>query len=137
MSTSSTPQDASTPAVSVHLDHAAVMTTDLDDAIAFYVDILGLSLHVKEDDPVREGRQRALLTDGDGQQVVEIIEMPEMAHPSVPGRGGVHHIGFELSTRDWHSLRSRMDAVDYPYQEVKGRLFVRDADGLVLEIEHG
>jgi glyoxylase I family protein len=28
-----------------------------------------------------------------------------------------------------------MDAAEYPYQEMKGRLFVRDADGLVLEIE--
>lgn len=137
MSTSPPPDDAPAPAVSVHLDHAAVMTTDLDDAIAFYVDILGLTLKVKEDDPVRDGRQRALLTDGNGQEVVEIIEMPEMAHPSVPGRGGVHHIGFHLSDRDWHALRSRMDAADYPYQEVKGRLFVRDADGLVLEIERG
>lgn len=137
MSTTATSDRSSAPAVSVRLDHAAVMTTDLDAAIEFYVDILGLTLKVKEDDPVREGRQRALLTDDHGQEVIEIIEMPEMAHSSVPGRGGVHHIGFQLSERDWHSLRSRMDAADYPYQEVKGRLFVRDADGLVLEIERG
>jgi glyoxylase I family protein len=137
MSTSTTTDHAAPSSISVRLNHAAVMTTDLEAAIEFYVDILGLSLKMTEDDPVREGRQRALLTDGNGQEVVEIIEMPEMAHPSVPGRGGVHHIGFHLSERDWHSLRSRLDAADYPYQEVKGRLFVRDADGLVLEIERG
>lgn len=112
------------------------MTTELQDAIDFYVDILGLTLRTVEDDPVREGRRRAMLTDAGGHDVVEIIEMPEMAHPSVPGRGGVHHLGFRLPNRKWHSLRSRLDAAEYPYQEVKGRLFVRDADGLVLEIEH-
>ena len=122
--------------ISVELDHASVMTTDLDEAIAFYVDILGLQLRIVEDDPIREGRQRAMLTDRHEHDVMEIIEMPEMAHPSVPGRGGVHHLGFRLPSRDWHALRSRMDAADYPYQEVKGRLFVRDADGLVLEVEH-
>lgn len=119
----------------VQLDHASVMTTALDDAIAFYVDILGLRLRTVEDDPIREGRQRALLMDQHDHDVIEIIEMPEMAHPSVPGRGGVHHIGFRLPKREWHSLRARMDAASYPYQEVKQRLFVRDADGLVLEIE--
>lgn len=121
----------------VRLDHASVMTTDLDAAVDFYVDLLGLSLRVVEDDPVRDGRRRAMLSDDTGHDIVEIIEMPEMAHPSVPGRGGVHHLGFRLPDREWHSLRSRLDAAEYAYQEVKGRLFVRDADGLVLEVERG
>lgn len=120
---------------SVQLNHASVMTTDLEEATSFYVDLLGLTLRTVEEDPIREGRQRAMLGDGTGHAVVELIEMPEMAHPSVPGRGAIHHIGFSLSPRDWHALRSRLDATEYSYQEVKGRLFVRDTDGLVLEIE--
>lgn len=119
----------------VRLDHASVMTTDLEEATAFYVDLLGLTLRTVEDDPVREGRKRAMLGDGRGRPVIELIEMTEMEHPSVPGRGAIHHLGFRLTDRDWHSLRSRLDAANYGYQEVKGRLFVRDADGLVLEIE--
>lgn len=126
---------ASDTAPQVRLDHASVMTTDLENATDFYVDVLGLSLRTVEDDPVRDGRQRALLGDGRGRAVLELIEMPEMEHPSVPGRGAIHHIGFRLSDRDWHSLRSRLDAANYEYRQVKGRLFVRDADGLVLEIE--
>ncbi len=124
-------------AVDVQLDHASVMTTDLDAAVSFYVDLIGLSLRTVEDDPVRDGRRRALLTDDHGRDVVELIEMEEMKHPSVPGRGGIHHLGFSLPSREWHSLRSRLDAADHPYEEMKGRLFVRDADGLVLEIEEG
>lgn len=130
--------DGSTPSPSfrLHLDHASIMTTDLDEAVAFYVDILGLDCRVVEDDPIREGRRRAMLADDDGHDIVELIEMTEMKHPSVPGRGGIHHLGFSLEKREWHALRSRLDAHSYPYQEMKGRLFVRDADGLVLEIEH-
>jgi glyoxylase I family protein len=111
------------------------MTTDLEAATEFYVDLLGLTLRTVEDDPVRDGRERAMLGDGRGHPVIELIEMPEMEHPSVPGRGGIHHVGFRLSDREWHSLRSRLDAADYAYREVKGRLFVRDTDGLVLEVE--
>ncbi len=120
---------------SISLTHAAIMTTRLDDSISFYQDILGLTLRVIEDDPIRKGRRRAMMTDSGGIDVVEIIEMTDMAHPSIPGRGGIHHIGFTLPSREWHSLRSRMDARAYEYQEIEGRLFVRDADGLILEIE--
>lgn len=119
----------------IRLDHAAIMTTQLDAAVAFYTNMLGFTLRIVEDDPIREGRQRAMLTDAHGHDVIEIIEMKDMAHPSIPGRGGIHHLGFRLPQRAWHSLRSRLDARSYPYQEIEGRLFVRDADGLVLEIE--
>ena len=131
-SSPSTPQQNASP---VLLDHAAIMTTQLESAIRFYVEMLGLSLKTIEDDPIREGRQRAMLTDQDGREVLEIIEMQELVHPTIPGRGGLHHLGFRLPQRAWHSLRSRLDAAGHPYQDVQGRLFVRDRDGLVLEIE--
>lgn len=125
------------PRLEVRLDHASVMTAELERALDFYTGLLGLSLRVVEEDPIREGHRRALLTDSNERDVLEIIEMPELAHTSIPGCGGVHHLGFRLPERAWHSLRSRLDADGHAYQEVKGRLFVRDADGLVLEVEKG
>ncbi|GIV58924.1 MAG: glyoxalase [Rhodothermaceae bacterium] len=133
--TTPAPGSESDPLTPVRLDHAAVLTTRLDEAVAFYVDLLGLTLRTIEPDPIREGRRRALLTDARGHDILELIEMPELAHPSIPGRGGLHHLGFRLPRRAWHALRSRLDAAAYPYQETRGRLFVRDTDGLVLEIE--
>ena len=119
----------------IWLDHASIMTMKLEQSIAFYVDVLGLTLRCIEPDPIREGRSRAMLVDTDGRDVLEIIEMRELAHPTIPGRGGIHHLGFRLPERAWHSLRTRLDARTYPYQDIAGRLFVRDADGLMLEIE--
>jgi glyoxylase I family protein len=111
------------------------MTTDLQRAIGFYADILGLSVHRIEDDPIRKGRRRALLSDANGHDVLELIEMPELAHPTIPGRGGLHHLGFRLPKRDWHALRARLDADGVSYQEINACLFLRDTDGLVLELE--
>jgi glyoxylase I family protein len=119
----------------IRLDHASVMTTTLEPAIAFYTDVLGLSLHVIEDDPIRKGRLRAMLSDSHGADVLEIIEMPELTHTTIPGRGGLHHLGFRLPQSDWQALRARLDASGYPYQEINDCLFLRDADGLVLELE--
>jgi glyoxylase I family protein len=121
--------------ISVWLDHASVMTTDLKAAISFYEGIIGLQVHVIEDDPIRQGRKRAMLRDDRGQTVLELMAMPEMAHPSVPGRGGIHHLGFRLHAEAWRALRSRLDRSGYPYQDIDGRLFVRDHDGLILELE--
>lgn len=131
------PPAAPTPPYCLRLDHAAVTTTRLAEAIAFYRDVLGLTLRTIEPDPIREGRRRAWLTDETGADVLELIEMPEMAHPAIHGRGAIHHLGFRLPRPAWHSLRSRLDARSYPYQEVRGSLFIRDADGLILEIEQG
>lgn len=119
----------------IQLDHAAVMTSQLDRAISFYTEVLGLSLDRIEDDPIRKGRQRAMLRDTAGHEVLEIIEMQEMTHATIPGRGGLHHLGFRLPLGEWHALRSRLDAQNHPYQEVNDCLFIRDADGLVLELE--
>ena len=129
------PTPAGNTASPIRLDHAAVMTTDLERAIAFYTDVLGLSVRVVEDDPIRKGRRRAMLYDAGERDVLEIIEMTEMTHATIPGRGGIHHLGFRLPQRAWHALRARLDADGYPYQEVNNGLFLRDADGLVLELE--
>ena len=124
-----------TSGVPIRLTHAALVTSTLDPSIRFYVDVLGLHLRVKEEDPLRPGRMRAMLTDVEGNDIIELIEFHEMPHASVPGRGAIHHVGFCLPKRDWHALRSRLDAAGYPYQEIENRLFIRDADSVVLEIE--
>ena len=133
---SSTPQHTPEP-LRVELTHAAILTAQLEEAAQFYKDIIGLRLRVMEEDPIRKGRNRAMLMDFAGNDVIEIIEMKELTNPSIPGRGGVHHIGFKFPERGWHDLRSRLDAASYPYHELAGRLFVRDFDNVVLEIEKG
>lgn len=117
------------------LDHAAIVTTDLKRALAFYQQYLNLQPVSVEDDPIRKGKRRALLQDAQGREVLEIIELPELAHPTIPGRGGLHHLGFRLTPETWQRLRTQLDTTNYPYQEKAGRLFLRDHDGLLLEIE--
>jgi len=131
----SSSEEASSIKSDIVLTHAALMTQNLDEAVAFYRDVLGLTLNVEEADPLRKGHRRAFLLDASERDVIELIEYPELQHVSVPGHGAVNHLGFRLPARNWQSLRSRLDALGYPYQEVEGRLFLRDADEVVLEIE--
>ena len=119
----------------IRLTHAALMTKNLSEAIQFYIDIVGLKLRVEEEDPIRAGHHRAMLVDVTGADVIELIEYPELQHASIPGHGAINHIGFHLSKRDWHTLRSKLDTLGYPYQEIENKLFLRDKDEVVLEIE--
>ncbi|MEM1269357.1 MAG: VOC family protein [Bacteroidota bacterium] len=116
------------------LDHAAVTTADLGPMIEFYEGIIGLQALPIEPDPIRKGRRRAMLLDRHGHAVLELIEMQEMEHPMIPGRGGLHHLGFRYTREDWLALRERLEEHNYGYRETHGRLFVRDADGMTLEI---
>ena len=120
----------------VALDHAAIVTQALQPALDFYVELLGLTLSTVEPDPIREGRQRALLTDANGRTVLELIEIPEYVHASVPGHGAMHHLGFRFPERAWHAFRSRLAEKKNPCRRVEFRLFLRDADGLMLGIEN-
>ncbi len=120
---------------SVWLDHAAVISADLDNAIGFYSDLIGLRVHVVEEDPIREGRRRAMFFDSQGRDVLEIIEMKEFDHGTVVGRGAIHHLGFRFPRADWDALRMRLYERGHHYSSVAGKLFVRDNDGLMLEIE--
>ena len=118
----------------VWMDHAAVVTADLTRAIEFYSNVVGLRVHTAEADPLREGRTRAMLYDSNGRDILELIEMVELRHRAVVGRGALHHLGFRLPESDWLALQQRLEAADYPFHAVSDLIFVRDPDGLLLEV---
>ena len=69
-----------------------------------------------------------------GRDVVELIEMSEYQHRSVMGRGSVHHLGFRFPEPDWEALRERLEAHEHTYWLENDILFVRDVDGLLIEV---
>ena len=120
----------------LRLDHASILTPSLEEAVEFYTDLIGLAHRITEADPGRPERRRAMLQDGEKRDVLELIEEPDLAHPSIPGRGGLHHLGFRFEEKAWHTLRGRLDAAGVQYELRRDDcLFVRDTDGMVLEIE--
>lgn len=121
--------------MSISLSHAAVMTVSLEKAVLFYQEILNLDTTPFESDPLRDGLRRCFVVGPDGQYMIELIEMPSNTHVTIPGRGAVHHLGLTVD-RDWGtSIRNRLRTTQTPFREAQGKLFVRDADGLVIEIE--
>ena len=122
----------------MQLDHATIVTADLDTARRFFVDIAGLT----------EGPRPPFSVDGywlyaNGRAVLHLIAATSAA---MSGRTTprIDHIAFRLeSTTEWQALLNRLEAAGVGYQTARvpqtdaqaaeQQLFVVLAPGVVIE----
>ncbi|MFC0398297.1 VOC family protein [Paraburkholderia rhizosphaerae] len=124
----------------MHLDHATIVTPDLDAARRFFVDIAGLADGARP--PFRVGGAWLY---AQGRAVIHLVDatFPGVAaNDASPGRVAprIDHIALRVDSGDaWRALIARMDAAGVGYQcadvpltrEVQ--LFVALAPGVVIE----
>ncbi|HYS63755.1 MAG TPA: VOC family protein [Paraburkholderia sp.] len=122
----------------MQLDHATIVTADLDSARRFFVDVVGLV----------DGARPPFSIDGywlyaNGRPVIHLIDATV---PAQPGRSAprIDHIAFRLeSAAEWQALLDRLHAADVDYQLAQVprmraqppelQLFVALAPGVVIE----
>ena len=124
----------------MHLDHATIVTPDLDAARRFFVDVVGLS-----DGPRPPFRVDGAWLYADGRAVIHLVEatLPaaspdESEHGRISPR--IDHIAFRIDSREaWRALIARMDAAGIAYQRAEVpltqqvQLFVALAPDVVIE----
>ena len=119
------------PSSAIWLNHVCVATADFDAALNFYVGTLGLSLRTVETHPVNGTRLRAILTDAEDRDILELLEAAAPAEPVA----NVGQLGFSLPRRSWLLLRARLDAQDVTYRLADDCLFLEDTDGIQLRVQ--
>jgi methylmalonyl-CoA/ethylmalonyl-CoA epimerase len=81
------------------IDHVGVAVSDLEAAIAFHRDVLGLTLQHREDNP-GQGVAEAMLTAHDGQPAVQLVAplTPDSAVARFLDRRGpgLHHLAYRV-----------------------------------------
>ena len=118
------------PSSTIWLGPVSIPTSRFEDALAFYVGSLGLTLRTVEPHPRFPDRLRAVLLDAEGQDALELFETPsDTATPAY------HQLGFRLPLRSWQVLRARLDAQDVPYEILGDVLHLEDRDGIALRVE--
>ncbi|AJZ60798.1 glyoxalase/Bleomycin resistance /Dioxygenase superfamily protein [Paraburkholderia fungorum] len=122
----------------MQLDHATIVTADLDAARRFFVDVVGLT----------QGARPPFSIDGywlyaNGRPLIHLIDATVAAQVGrVAPR--IDHIAFRLESADeWQALLKRLHATDTPYQlaevpqmgpqQAELQLFVALAPGVVIE----
>ena len=122
----------------MQLDHATIVTADLETARRFFVDVAGLT----------QGARPPFSVDGywlyaDGHPVVHLVEATAPG-PSQRTAPRIDHIAFRLeSAAEWHALLARLRATGVDYQtaqvppmgpqEAAMQVFVALAPGVVVE----
>jgi catechol 2,3-dioxygenase-like lactoylglutathione lyase family enzyme len=122
----------------MQLDHATIVTADLEPTRRFFVEIAGLT----------EGARPPFSIDGywlyaNGRPVIHLIDATA---PATVGRAAprIDHVAFRLESADeWQSLLRRLQAAEMRYQlaevppmgpqQAELQLFVGLAPGVVIE----
>ena len=104
-----------------YLDHAAVTVADIDWTLAFFEDVLGMSVTRRRE---AEGKlQQVWLSGG-----IQLVAAPDHA-----GSGQAHHLG--LRVRDFKGTLAKMLSYEGVHSvEGKPEKWVQLPDGLLLEL---
>jgi glyoxylase I family protein len=123
------------------LHHLTLVTADLERAIAFYRDVLGLGIvrdGPSDDDPgIRHVWFGAV--DGAAGRLLSVMEYPELPD-GVVGRGSTHHFALTVESGDeldaWRDyLRGQgVECTDVFERGGFRSIYLRDPDGHVIEI---
>lgn len=124
----------------IGLTETVLFVHDLERALAFYGDTLGLAVMEKPDK-----RGAIFLQAGEGgaipQQIVLVPLPPDApAFPEDRTRRPLHHIGFEIAAKDFETERQRLEGLgfvvglgEHPFLPLRG-LYISDPDGNEVEL---
>lgn len=118
------------------LHHASLIVEDLNIALAFYQEVLGLEVDEARPDLGYPGAWLTL----PGQQQIHLMQLenPDNKNERPKHGGRDHHVAFAVSSIE--KISSSLDELEMPFSKSKsGRkaLFCRDPDGNALEFLEG
>ncbi|WP_336034266.1 VOC family protein [Halobacterium yunchengense] len=143
MADDSIPVSAEAPDSPFHTtgtDHVTIWGSNAEDTIAFYRDLLGMPLVLRQpnlDDP---SQTHLFFDTGDGR-ILTVFVSDDRA--SNRGRmptptGGVHHLCFSIAAEDFEDVMGALDDAGHGYnvfdRGIFFSLYTQDNNGLVVEL---
>ncbi|MDG5775798.1 VOC family protein [Haloarculaceae archaeon H-GB2-1] len=121
-------------------DHVTIWGSNAADTIAFYRDLLGMPLVLRQpnlDDP---SQTHLFFDTGDGRILTVFVsdERTSNQRPLRTQTGGVHHLCFSVAPEDFGDVMAALDDAGRGYnvfdRGVFHSLYTRDNNGLVVEL---
>lgn len=128
------------PMQTTGMDHVTVIGSNEEDTIAFYRDLLGMPLVLRQpnlDDP---NSTHLFFDAGDGRIVTFFVtdDRPSDARPNQPGVGGVHHLAFGVAPERFVEVKEALSEAGHRFNEfdrgIFHSLYTRDHNGLTIEL---
>ncbi|MGM0590040.1 MAG: VOC family protein [Halobacteriota archaeon] len=121
-------------------DHVTIWGSNAEDTIAFYRDLLGMPLVLRQpnlDDP---SQTHLFFDTGDGRIVTFFVSDDRSSNPRPQrtGVGGVHHLAFSVPPEQFEAAMNGLDDAGRGYnmfdRGIFHSLYTTDHNGLVIEL---
>ncbi|MFT5394001.1 MAG: catechol 2,3-dioxygenase-like lactoylglutathione lyase family enzyme [Gammaproteobacteria bacterium] len=134
-----TSQDS--PVATGGVDHLALICSDLDATITFYIDILKMRL-VKVISNRDEPTSTHIFLDMGGGNMLAFFDFPNHGPArTVRGVGSMHHVALKASPEKYQdivqTLKTRGIAHSIHGSDQKGSVYMRDPDNIHVEVTTG
>ena len=118
------------------INHVAVYAKDMEATAAFYTEVMDMPLvNVIDNRDVPESTHMNVDV-GNGMMLsfFDFPHIPRLQRRAPEGVGNVMHIALDVSPERYAQAKERLDAKRVKYQEVGGSIYVKDPNGLGIEL---
>lgn len=120
-------------------DHVTLVGSNPEETVAFYRDVLGMRLVLRQPNLDRPDVTHLFFDAGDGRLVTFFVEEGrESADEQRPGTGAVHHLAFRIDHERLPEIRENLTENDHGFSEYdRGAfhaLYTEDHNGLTIEL---
>ncbi|GAD53577.1 hypothetical protein MBEHAL_2337 [Halarchaeum acidiphilum MH1-52-1] len=137
------PVAAEIPDSAAHMtgvDHITLIGSNEADTVAFYRDLLGMPLVLRQPNLDAPDVTHLFFDTGDGRILTFFVEDDRESNPQPQrvGVGGVHHLAFSFDPDDFEEVREALEEAGHRYsvfdRGVFHSLYTRDHNGLTIEL---
>ncbi|MDZ7700772.1 MAG: VOC family protein [Halobacteriales archaeon] len=121
-------------------DHVTVTGSNVEDTVAFYRDLLGMSLVLRQPNLDQPELSHLFFDTGDGRILTFFVgdERPSRESPPDVDVGQVHHLAFRIEADRLADVKAALADAGHRYSEFdRGAfhsLYTRDNNGLTIEL---
>jgi catechol 2,3-dioxygenase-like lactoylglutathione lyase family enzyme len=122
------------------MDHVSIIGSNVEDTVAFYRDVLGMSLVLKQPNLDAPNVTHLFFDTGDGRILTFFVEERRKTNTDRLRTpiGGVHHIAFRYEPERLEEIRAGLEEHGHHYNEfdrgIFHSLYTSDHNGLVIEL---
>ena len=121
-------------------DHITLIGSNEAETVAFYRDVLGMSLVLRQPNLDAPDVTHLFFDTGDGRVLTFFVADDRESHrgPQQVGVGGVHHLAFNIEADELDEVKEGLQSDGYGFSEFdRGAfhsLYTRDHNGLTIEL---
>ena len=118
------------------VNHIAVFAKDLEATAKFYSEIMDMPVVrvTANRDVAQSTHMNVAIGNGMSLAFFDFPNVPRLQRRAPEGVGNVMHIALPIARKIFQELKGRLDQNKMKYQEVGGAVYVKDPNGLTIEL---